>query len=110
LDTPAPTATKAKGKGKVKGKGRSGDGKVSKGRPHIVTAQVLNVRSGPSRKAKVVRQLEKGAKVRVLEVRGPFARIGEGEWVRTRHIAKATAKKQGGKTQGKGKKGAKAAR
>lgn len=40
----------------------------------------LNVRSGASKEAKIIRQLENGKKVSVFEIKDGWARIGDGEW------------------------------
>ena len=64
-----------------------------------VNAAKLNVRSGPSRSASVVRQLKRGDKVNA-EFQGKFAKIGKGEWVRTKLLT--------AKAPGKGAKGKKA--
>ena len=65
---------------------------------YVNTAK-LNVRSGPSRSASVVRQLKRGDRVNA-EMQGKFAKIGKGEWVRTKLLT--------AKAPGKGAKGKKA--
>lgn len=86
---PAPQSPRAK----------SGKGKAV---TRVVTATKLNVRSGPSRKASVVRQLSKGEEVQAV-MQGKFAKIGEGEYVRAKYLS---PKGKGSKS--KGKKGKKA--
>jgi uncharacterized protein YgiM (DUF1202 family) len=64
----------------------------------VVTATKLNVRSSPSRKSSVVRQLSKGDEVQAV-IQGKFAKIGEGEYVRAKYLAP-----KGKAAKGKGKK------
>lgn len=72
----------------------SGSGKTV---TRVVTATKLNVRSGPSRKASVVRQLTRGDEVQAV-IKGKFAKIGEGEYVRAKYLA---ANGKGIKSKGK---------
>jgi hypothetical protein len=74
---------------------KSGKGKTV---TRVVTATKLNVRSGPSRKFAVVRQLAMGDEVQTV-MQGKFVKIGEGEYVRAKYlspkgkVAKSKAKK-----------------
>ncbi len=92
-DQGMPAAGKAKGK---KAKGKKGQGPVTR----IVKAARLNVRAKPNLKAKTVAVLKHGDEVQA-EIKGGWAKIGPGQWVRAKHLSKpgGTAKKKKKKKQ-----------
>lgn len=55
----------------------------------VVTADGLNVRSGPGTKHKSVRVLKKGTKVSVENCSGKWCQIGDGEYVSKRYLSNA---------------------
>jgi len=63
-------------------------GKVSKGKAtRYVKASTLNVRSKPSVKASVVRQLQAGEEVRVVSKKGKWVKIAKGQWVQSKFLS-----------------------
>lgn len=84
--TPAGKATPS-APGNKKGKKKTssigpGAGKVTR----YVNAMLLNVRNAPRSNAKVVRRLLGGAKIYVEE-KGTYAKIKNGQWVRTKYLS-----------------------
>ena len=52
------------------------------GEKYIVNVKTrLNVRSGAGKDNNIVRQLDNGAKVEIIEISDGWARIGKDEWV-----------------------------
>ncbi len=87
-DVPGEKAAKA-GKKAKKGKGAAaGKGKQQR----YVDAVMLNVRGKPAKGAPVVRRLLGGAMIHV-EMHGKWAKIKEGQWVRTKYLAAEPTKK-----------------
>jgi len=81
------------GKKKKKAKSKSGPkiaGKQSKNgeSTRYVKAIQLNIRSAPDRKSTVVRRIKGGDKVTVT-FEGPWAKLGEGEYIRTKYLSKS---------------------
>lgn len=60
---------------------------------HYVDALLLNVRSGPSMRSPIVRRLLGGAKVDIIENRGRYAKIKNGQWVATKHLSSSPTRK-----------------
>lgn len=57
-----------------------------------VNAILLNVRAKPTHRSPIVRRLYGGAKINV-EVHGAYAKIQDGQWVRTRYLSSKPTKK-----------------
>ena len=64
---------------------------MSAGGQKFVTASTLNVRSGASAKATVVRKLRKGEAVNAT-IEGKWAKIGEGEYVKASFLSDSPGK------------------
>lgn len=84
LQEPRSAKSIKKQKGKARDKASAKAVKAPKVR--YVKGTLLNVRAKPSLKAPVVRKLLGGAEVRA-EIHGGWAKIGDGEWVRTKHLS-----------------------
>jgi hypothetical protein len=73
--------------------GETGDAAAPKGKAtRYVAAVLLNVRSSASLRAPVVRRLLGGAKIYVT-VQGDFAKIKDGQWVRTKYLSAEPTRK-----------------
>jgi hypothetical protein len=58
-----------------------------------VDALLLNVRSGPNMRSPIVRRLLGGARVEVLETRGKYAKIKNGQWVAAKYLSDTPTRK-----------------
>lgn len=81
------SATKAAGKASKASAATTGK-KVTR----YVRPTMLNVRAKPSLKAPVVKRLLGGSSIEV-ELHGAYAKIGEGQWVRSKHLSATPTKK-----------------
>lgn len=72
---------------KKKSKTKKEPGQVTR----YVSAVLLNVRTKPSSRAKIVRRLNGGEKVQVT-VMGKFAKLGESEWVAAKYLSRKPTK------------------
>jgi uncharacterized protein YgiM (DUF1202 family) len=69
------------------------DGSFGKGKAkRVVKAFQLNVRQKPSRFSRIVGRVQKGDVVKVT-FKGKWARLGEGQWVRSSHLSKVSTPK-----------------
>ncbi len=74
--------------------------KSSKSSTRVVKAAKLNIRSKPNPKAKSVGVLNHGDQVEVLSIKGSWAKLGPGKWVKTKYLSKPSgAKKKKSKKQ-----------
>jgi hypothetical protein len=89
LDDAPPANPKKPGKGKAGKLTKAPKGKTTR----YVNAVLLNVRGKPTTKSKVVRRLLGGAKIYVQIGKGGWAKIRDGQWVRTSFLSSAPTRR-----------------